>query len=141
VVIDQASPVGCKVDIRQGSVFVLGPGQVFYPLAGLVSDISSHKVFLALGGYETKEIILSQIGDIPLKNLFWLPGQKGISLRKGRSLAFQKNSARLMTDGPEDLTGMKMDAEIRLLHGYLLSSPAAIFTAYFGHGLCQQEII
>jgi hypothetical protein len=36
---------------------------------------------------------------------------------------------------------MKMDAEIRLLHRYLLSSPAAICTAYFGHGLCQQEII
>jgi predicted RecA/RadA family phage recombinase len=122
VVIDQASPVGRKVDIRQRSVFVLGPGQVFYPLAGLVSDISSDKVFLTLGGYETKEIILSQIGDIPLKNLFWLPGEEGVSLRKGRSLAFQKNSARLMTDGSEDLTGMKIDAEVLSLHGYLLSN-------------------
>jgi hypothetical protein len=122
VVIDQASPVGRKVDIRQRSVFVLGPGQVFYPLAGLISDISSNKVLLALGGYETKEIILSQVGDIPLKDLFWLPGEEGISLRKGRSLAFQKNSALLMTDGPEDLTGVGMDAEVRSFHGYLLSN-------------------
>jgi hypothetical protein len=119
MVIDQESPIGRKVDIRKRSVFVPRPGQVFYPLTGLVSNVAGDKVFVAVGGYETKEIILSQIRDIPPKNLFRLPGYEGISLRKRRPLAFQKNSTRLMADGPENLTGVQIDAEIRLLHGCL----------------------
>jgi len=64
---DQKPRIGRKVDVGIRCVLGARPGEVFYPLAGLVPDVACYKVVLGMGGYETKKIVLVRFVISPLK--------------------------------------------------------------------------
>ena len=108
--------IGRQIDIGIRFVLGAGGGEVFYPLARLVSYVTGYKVVPAEGGYKVKEICLVKVLYVPLKNLFRLPRYVGITVRKGRPLAFQKNSARFMVKGAKNLARIGSDFKARFLH-------------------------
>jgi len=55
---DKKPGIGRKIDIGIRFVLGAGGGEVFYPLARLVSYITGYKVVPAVGGYEGKELVL-----------------------------------------------------------------------------------
>jgi hypothetical protein len=108
--------IGRQIDIGIRFVLGAGGGEVFYPLARLVSYVTGYKVVPAEGGYKVKEICLVKVLYVSLKNLFRLPRYVGITVRKGRPLAFQKNSARFMVKGAKNPARIGSDFKARFFH-------------------------
>ena len=112
----QTSGIGRQVDVGIWRVLAAWPREILNPLAGLVANVTRHKVMWCHGGKEGKQLGPAEPGDISLENLLRLPGNKGMPICKGRPLGFQKDGSRLMTHCAEDLARVSPYIKARFVH-------------------------
>ena len=77
---NQELRIRCEINVRIWCILGAGCGEVFYPLARLVSDVAGQEVVFAVGGYEGKKIFSSQFGNTALKDLLRVPRDEGMTV-------------------------------------------------------------